>query len=634
MGCGASKKGQEERLPTKKPELNPDEKPHDEQNNQQQLTDEDLIDQDDPNNKDQDPKSKKKKPKKATKVGPDDPNNRPPGDPNNLGNLKIQGLNQEPGRRSGFGDISNINDMPEYEARDPNFKFRDGDLSPIDVDNSTIDKADPKRKTRAQGSMNMNSFEREIVARFADNSDQNKAGNGAVAQKQIRVRRLKTSVFNWPDKGTVEIKSVNYKVAYSHDLKGFRTIKSKDSYLTSRLTWEKDEEEDLYEFSIKDEAATELRSGNSTLLNTPQINFQVDRDGKFIGIKDVEKFIDGVYGLQNPGKITATKQKELAKAITAELEKTWKMTAQEWVYVNKIENEELILTKLPKYGKECYLLNKVSTSNDLEMREKLKEKLADEKSYYQIMSSSKMLKDKFKKWELHKDSTNKPPRLDENGKPMLPHRNLKLNFVFTDKDEATTSLTEVSSLRPFITNYNNSKKIVFEVNRDIYLDIEYEARLNIFMWDGIPELQEDDFLIKEIVRFQDACNIALADLIGEISVFPRIPLKMRLENVFAGRKNKNQHGKKHRNRKIDEANEEDEEDNDEEEEGEEEEDEEGYSEGAGGYGSSGNSREHLVQQTPEKIQQQIQQKYQQLQQLQHQPGQNNRSPHEEYKQMR
>jgi len=49
------------------------------------------------------------------------------------------------------------------------------------------------------------------------------------------------------------------------------------------------------------------------------------------------------------------------------------MTAQEWIYLNKIENEELILAKLPKYNRECYLLNKVSTSNDMEMREKLKE---------------------------------------------------------------------------------------------------------------------------------------------------------------------------------------------------------------------------------------------------------------------
>jgi len=40
-----------------------------------------------------------------------------------------------------------------------------------------------------------------------------------------------------------------------------------------------------------------------------------------MGIKDAEKFIDGVFGLQNPGKITASKQKELIKTVTAELEK-------------------------------------------------------------------------------------------------------------------------------------------------------------------------------------------------------------------------------------------------------------------------------------------------------------------------
>ena len=292
MGCGASKKGQEELLPKKKDTTTTAGPENNEQNNQQQ-TDEDLPeDQQADATRDKTAKGKKKKGKKSNKVGAEDPDNpaeREPGDPFDVERLRTQGL----GRKSGMGDLSNLNDLPEYDPGNPNFKFRDGELSPIGMNNSRMEKgADPRRRTVAQGaSQNMtSSFEREIVARFSDHSDKNKVGLQP-PQQQIRVRRPKTSVFNWPDKGQVEIKSVNYKVVYSHELRGFRTIKSKDSYLTSLLSWYKDEDEDLYEFSIKDEAATELRSGNSTLLNTPQINFQVDRDGKFVNFVKSKKLL-------------------------------------------------------------------------------------------------------------------------------------------------------------------------------------------------------------------------------------------------------------------------------------------------------------------------------------------------------
>jgi len=270
--------------------------------------------------------------------------------------------------------------------------------------------------------------------------------------------------------------------------------------------------------------------------------------------------------------------------------RTWNMAVQEWVHIDKPENEEVILERSKQFGKDCFLLNKVKTTDDEEFRGKLKEvrkipfwplliyikKLLDPVSYYKILSSSKMIKDKFKKWELYKDSTTqKPQRLDENGKEMLPHRNLRLNFIFTDKDEVLTSLTEAATIQPLITNYSNSKKIVFEVNRDIYIDVEYEARMSIYQWDGIEDLQNDEFLVSEMIRFQDSCDQAIGDLITEISIVPKIPLKFRLERVFQNGDEREENKVKRKKeskriRRVDEANENDEEDDDNDEDPEEE----------------------------------------------------------------
>ena len=49
------------------------------------------------------------------------------------------------------------------------------------------------------------------------------------------------------------------------------------------------------------------------------------------------------------------------------------MAVQEWVHIDKPENEEVILERSKQFGKDCFLLNKVKTTDDEEFRQKLKE---------------------------------------------------------------------------------------------------------------------------------------------------------------------------------------------------------------------------------------------------------------------
>jgi hypothetical protein len=135
-----------------------------------------------------------------------------------------------------------------------------------------------------------------------------------------------------------------------------------------------------------------------------------------------------------------------------------------------------------------------------------------------------MMLDKFKHWELNKESS----------KNSLPsqgsvHRNMRLNFFQTSKYDVVTALLDPKSLRPFIINSENAKKIVFDVNRDMYINVEYESKSNIFLWKDLKDIDTDDFLINEMVKFQDACNEALEDMIKELSEIKRVPLAMRYE---------------------------------------------------------------------------------------------------------
>jgi len=47
-----------------------------------------------------------------------------------------------------------------------------------------------------------------------------------------------------------------------------------------------------------------------------------------------------------------------------------------------------------------------------------------------------------------------------------------VKFHLIDKYENSCSIIEDSNLRPFITNYEFTKKVVFEYDDDIFVDIE------------------------------------------------------------------------------------------------------------------------------------------------------------------
>jgi hypothetical protein len=133
------------------------------------------------------------------------------------------------------------------------------------------------------------------------------------------------------------------------------------------------------------------------------------------------------------------------------------------------------------------------------------------------------MKDKYKGWELYKESKGAPPPDEDK------HRNLNIEFFLTTKYDVLSSMIDPSAIKPYITNYEGARKVVFEVNRDLYINVEYESSMNIFLWQDLKNANKDDFLVQEMIKFQDSCEEALQDLVIELSEIKRIPLNFRYE---------------------------------------------------------------------------------------------------------
>jgi hypothetical protein len=192
------------------------------------------------------------------------------------------------------------------------------------------------------------------------------------------------------------------------------------------------------------------------------------------------------------------------------------------------------------YGKICGVLNKNIDVPDDAIRNKMKQKLLDENSYYKFMSSRHLIKNNMKKWELEKDSIKvaKTKQTDDSlleGGPQkkeeeqTKHRNMKLGFFLTQKSESYTSISEVDTLKPHLANLETTKRIAFELNGDLYINIEHELKLHIFAWPSVPDLMKEENLIGEFTRFQDSCEQVFRDLMIEISGFPKIPLMFKIK---------------------------------------------------------------------------------------------------------
>lgn len=193
-------------------------------------------------------------------------------------------------------------ELSELRHDDPKFNFKDGELSPIGEEDEA---KTAKQKLTFSEKMNENQQQKVVPDKSLDVGErklqpetmqlmtlkkrvviQEPVQIKEVEQKQpepvnLRPRREKQGIFDWPARGEVQLKTIGFKLRYNIGLKSFKVVKSNDSYTTSSLQWVQDEA-GYYECKFTDLFATSIKTGNSVDINHVPIKFVIDINGKFV----------------------------------------------------------------------------------------------------------------------------------------------------------------------------------------------------------------------------------------------------------------------------------------------------------------------------------------------------------------
>lgn len=110
------------------------------------------------------------------------------------------------------------------------------------------------------------------------------------------------------------------------------------------------------------------------------------------------------------------------------------------------------------------------------------------------------------------------------------HRSIKANFLQTDRFDNFSAIAEAREmLRPHYASYEGAKKIVVDLDSDLYIDIEQEMLQVMVFWPDLHELTSDDNLVSVMTDFRDGCYHMMEDLVKETSKLPKVPLEYKLK---------------------------------------------------------------------------------------------------------
>eukprot|EP00828_Plagiopyla_frontata_P027374 TRINITY_DN35569_c0_g1_i1.p3 TRINITY_DN35569_c0_g1~~TRINITY_DN35569_c0_g1_i1.p3 ORF type:complete len:133 (-),score=24.79 TRINITY_DN35569_c0_g1_i1:264-662(-) len=116
------------------------------------------------------------------------------------------------------------------------------------------------------------------------------------------------------------------------------------------------------------------------------------------------------------------------------------------------------------FGRNCLYVQKQEITNDNSMMIFLLNQLENGKQFKQIMNSPFIIKDQIRLWDGLRDITYFDPYL--------------IRFHLLDKYSSNTCIIENNaSYKPHITCFENTKKIIFQYNGDIFADIEQELQI-------------------------------------------------------------------------------------------------------------------------------------------------------------
>lgn len=82
-------------------------------------------------------------------------------------------------------------------------------------------------------------------------------------------------------------------------------------------------------------------------------------------------------------------------------------------------------------------------------------------------------------------------------------------------------------VRPHTLIKNSFKAIVIDHARDLFVDVEQDINLLLFLWPERGDNSNEVHFYQELARFKDLCDDALKGLILDLSVVRALPLSYR-----------------------------------------------------------------------------------------------------------
>ena len=182
-------------------------------------------------------------------------------------------------------------------------------------------------------------------------------------------------MFNWPEKGFVEIKAQCFEIVYDFHVKGFRVIRNSENMNSSILSWVRIDNEEYFSFDLKDINTFNLKTGQvqQNKAMNQGLKFGVDLQGNYVKNKNIsnkkkrKNIIFLKLGLDSDQIELKSLNPEIIEYIDTEIESIWTGLVGSWVAMDFTQESDKVYSKHAYFGTEAVSLSREEIYDSEEM---------------------------------------------------------------------------------------------------------------------------------------------------------------------------------------------------------------------------------------------------------------------------
>ncbi|KAM3140298.1 hypothetical protein pb186bvf_007654 [Paramecium bursaria] len=387
-------------------------------------------------------------------------------------------------------------------------------------------------------------------------------------QKAEKISKQLKRVFDFSKSGSANLISVTFKYGYNWKTKKLTVLRSYDTYVNSQIKWIKNEQNNVYEFKLRDIDVFNLTTGDVTQLGFNEVEYMVDQNGTFVGLKHEDDYLKALKQGQKQLQKDKEQEEQLKKEFDSkqmnnidrlmneklkqkpplkkkqnpekqvnqaekQLEQFWTQTIQQWY-----KCDDSIFASINYQGQPSYQgqLKQVDTKEKLENF--LSKKLQDQAFFKACFESNRTIRDTLKKWNMFSEEEelaylNEP-------KYSLISLQKKVSYPILEKFNNIEGTLNSNDFTPQVIIHDQGRKTVIEHNQDLFVDIEHEKKLIVFVWDkqmnSKSKVRTESIFVEELNKFRDLCDQSLKETIFQLSVIPNFPMENRPKGLKRNKK--------------------------------------------------------------------------------------------------